>query len=932
MRMSTPLVLYLVSVSGCWYTAAPDDAGDEAFVAQAVETILGRKPRGGAEIVALSSLASTSGREAVVRVLFEEPDFVDYWSNVLIDDVQLQRAGAMQVDADCTAPALLAPKHSVALANHLATAPPEQPFCYSTGPVFQAEVSGDSFISAWQAAEESYPYDLLDDLKAADPMSDPAQYPAAKDPGVPKGKSKLPDLLAGAGETNGNGYTSDGKSGVQTTANLGRWVELVDGLSKTECPPFNLTDVAESAVRADRIDALYRAYLPVLATFPGTSVDAAMRKELGGAFLDIYVDRDPSCMTCHTSTYSKTDARPLNQNWDRFVPIRQGMNVPLDAEGTAFSFDSGNSFVYNADGGAESRQHVEPFFRAQNHASSGLKPWGMDEVCVTNPNRGFGGLIWGGLANDPYGQTAAFAGVGPSINVGVLDLVVAISDGTSSLNQMSLSPPDWGAYRSGFGANPNPATPSCTGCHSGQGAAPALETKVPTMTDRRLFSIIRNGWGEMPAVASSDQQAWDNVEWIRQNYAFTPAVQMDDRSHGLVLLMAANIVNQVVDEVAGEDLVMPHGFPRNVDQATALSSLTNTLMTSGFSLRALLSEIVLSDAFNRRSPQEQTTLPYDLPLLTVPEAEVSPTIQPALGDNANSQGDLVHRHGPAGLFQQVHAALGWPSPPLHGDDQAYPNADLMTSAGRYTSRRLREHEQVSLSSFLAWETEVATCRKPDLVFAGDVSLVAGSTASATDLVGPGEWVDWIDVLAADAESRNDTWNDLARAIKDRLLAEDSFTSTEWQAIATMWGVQGTNSPVWTVFGGGDGVVSAAEEDLLRDYCGALLASPQFMLRGVVESPPPPGQITAYVPALADPSCLPGEVCGAPALTAYYAAQYASLPADPNEPANAAGGEAFDLTEGGSCFGACGGAGDGCYCDSSCSTYGDCCLDFEEACP
>lgn len=38
------------------------------------------------------------------------------------------------------------------------------------------------------------------------------------------------------------------------------------------------------------------------------------------------------------------------------------------------------------------------------------------------------------------------------------------------------------------------------------------------------------------------------------------------------------------------------------------------------------------------------------------------------------------------------------------------------------------------------------------------------------------------------------------------------------------------------------------------------------------------------------------------------------------------------TAAGSCYGKCGGAGgNGCYCDSSCSTYGDCCSDYGSAC-
>ena len=35
---------------------------------------------------------------------------------------------------------------------------------------------------------------------------------------------------------------------------------------------------------------------------------------------------------------------------------------------------------------------------------------------------------------------------------------------------------------------------------------------------------------------------------------------------------------------------------------------------------------------------------------------------------------------------------------------------------------------------------------------------------------------------------------------------------------------------------------------------------------------------------------------------------------------------------GSCWGSCGGPADGCYCDSLCEAFGDCCIDKEDACP
>lgn len=865
-----PLVAAL-ALSGCWWTTPAHDAGDEAFAAQAIEALLGRKPRGAAEIRALADLVASDGREAAIDVLFLQPEFVDYWTNVLADDLEIQRDGAMKVDGNCTAPALLPEHLSTALADHLATAPPDEPFCVWSRPRFEWEFDDQAFWKAMDAAEANYPYETLDLLPVAGPPKKPFEFQTLKDP-LPKiGKSSERNLeqVASAG-SNGNFSAADGKSAVALDADMKRWREQRDLGWTKECPPFNLTDVVASAVRADRLDGMYRAYLPVLATFPGTSDDEQMRGQLGGTFLDVYLDRDPTCMACHSATYSTTDAMPRNGNWDRFDPIWYGLPVPFDAEGTVFSYDSSGTFEYGGNGGDDVRANVGAFFRRDNHISGGLRPWGIDQTCVTNPARGFDGLSTS-LPGDPAGQFAAFAGAGPSGNLGVIDLVNRFSDATSSFGSLAFEVPDWAGHRLANGASTTPPGQPCAGCHADRGdgvaglpQAPLLEQKVPVMTDDRLFSIIRFGTGEMRPIHTDDADAWNAVEWVRQNYRNTPALQTRDRGHAFVYLVAANAVNHIVDEVLGEDFVMHHGFSRNPDQARALSSLTMTF-ASGFSLKAVLKEIVLSDGFNRQPPDEPGTDPYVLHMLPVPEAEVSPATTPVpIGANANSEGDFVHKHSPSGLLHQVHHALGWPAPPLASDATVYPSQELVDSIGRYTSRVHRESEQFGVDTYLAWERGVASCRKPDQVYAQDVALVSGSGAGPVDVIGPDEWVDWIDVLAADAAVRGDDWKDLAIAIKDRLLADPTLSGGEETGIAALWGLAAlSGSPM------DDGDLSEADEELLRDYCGVLLGSPHFVLRGVRLADALPGD-------LPEPSCLPNEPCGDQAI---YEAYEKQLPKD-----------------------------------------------------
>lgn len=68
-----------------------DDAGDVAFVQQATQTLLGRRPRGAAEIQVLHDIVVQHDRAALVDVLTHTDEYVDYWTLVLADVLRIQR-------------------------------------------------------------------------------------------------------------------------------------------------------------------------------------------------------------------------------------------------------------------------------------------------------------------------------------------------------------------------------------------------------------------------------------------------------------------------------------------------------------------------------------------------------------------------------------------------------------------------------------------------------------------------------------------------------------------------------------------------------------------------------------------------------------------------------------------------------------------------
>src|SRR5262245_37919119 len=152
--MRYSLIFSPVLLASCWLTVPEHDAGDQAFAAQAIEAILGRKPLGSAEIRAYADIIEAYGRPAMVDVLFEQPEYVAYWSQVLADDLEVQRSAGMRMDANCGAPALLPAGYSVGLANHLANAPMTAEFClWNTDTVAQFSYTEDQFWRAFEAAE-----------------------------------------------------------------------------------------------------------------------------------------------------------------------------------------------------------------------------------------------------------------------------------------------------------------------------------------------------------------------------------------------------------------------------------------------------------------------------------------------------------------------------------------------------------------------------------------------------------------------------------------------------------------------------------------------------------------------------------------------------------------------------------------------------------
>lgn len=112
-------VLAAVVLAGCLalFPSVPkEDATDAAFVRQIVPILYGRKVRGYDEVKFLSDLIAKTNRETVIRSLMDTPEFVDHWTEVLIDDLRIARNGEPLAQPACFGAPLRA-NTDAALAN-----------------------------------------------------------------------------------------------------------------------------------------------------------------------------------------------------------------------------------------------------------------------------------------------------------------------------------------------------------------------------------------------------------------------------------------------------------------------------------------------------------------------------------------------------------------------------------------------------------------------------------------------------------------------------------------------------------------------------------------------------------------------------------------------------------------------------------------------
>ena len=330
----------------------------------------------------------------------------------------------------------------------------------------------------------------------------------------------------------------------------------------------------------------------------------------------------------------------------------------------------------------------------------------------------------------------------------------------------------------------------------------------------------------------------------------------------LAYMVASTLSTFVWETVMGEKLTIANYYARTEDQMMMQWHLTHYFVTHGFSLKDLLEHILLGGYFGRRPPlNSQQDVPYHLPLILDPWIQSAPCpAEEDLPANAsmaaygeacrNGQGAIVHRWSSRTLLSSVGYALGWPQPRLYPSGSDYPNTDLARATGQYFNDLDAGSASLVFQGLLGYESVVGACEKQSM---------------------SSDWIDILTAAALDQDANGATpaiaLLDVIIAVKDRLVqypAIGSYPKPDGDDPPNAYlpgnagkAVEGAGEgqALAALFGAPLSTPAAAVPELeakLRQYCGVLLKSPQFMLAGV--TPPLPGSR----PSLR--ACLPGETC------------------------------------------------------------------------
>ena len=398
------------------------------------------------------------------------------------------------------------------------------------------------------------------------------------------------------------------------------------------------------------------------------------------------------------------------------------------------------------------------------------------------------------------------------------------------------------------GAHPWGWSASCGGFNAPGGLAPD-----PAGVDAKLGSVV----GTRATVYDLERALARGFVALRTSGPPVEGVPIDDPDAALAWLVTLKMAEDLWRTTTGSPLTIANYFPRNRAASELLAHLAGTLVTSNYSLRTALVEVVTSDYFDLSAPADGCS-PHAYPLANVFDPWV--IADPSEARRHNGPGDSVQPVPARALVTAVNAALEWTPPPdasrfpdygedcggltcaeigqycsqfgaccitkqavcLHGGASPTTELPFQRSVGMFLRNSERGFAGLDFQGRLAWEDRYGACARPT-------------------------WVreDAIDrLVAAGAAAPTATVSDVIAVVKDRLVGEPTIaTPAERTALESIVG------PL-------DAPATAATVPAVRQVCAALLASPQFLLRGIAGKG---GDRPVLTPATSDYAAVCAEV-------------------------------------------------------------------------
>lgn len=795
--LSLAFALLISTLASCFPKPPADDGGHATFAKEAIVVLLGRKPRGVDEIESVADIAQLLGRDVAVQMMMKDTEFVDHWTDVIIDllEIQRQRDGGISVaqDSDCWGdPTVGTPDASLAewVRDH--------------GPTASGAPTG------WNMKDLVRSAILLDDLSPIYRVN--LFTTSMRRAGNAERRAEMTNYLLRVYLNRDTGCLGC-HNPEKSTSN-----KVDSGGNITWRRLWNIPGHPEKALFGNYLDGggVYNAILPIMR--------ADVRKPAGSGFGIL-----PWGMSTECALDSAED-RPENDGTADFPdPLFTGFQqIPAGAA------DNTNASFGNLDGGSNGKVSLWELEQALHGGIFDLKD-GYERFESTSVNHppGSDEALYCGFVESLANCTGCHSPTGGP--AGGMDLsgddpgaiVINQDTGPTSEKSKRVVPGNVGA--------------SEVSLNIGQGMGSLSAAEIDAIN---LW--ITEGAPDQGDTAICNTSSIPDVH-PDEAFAFLTATNLVD-----------GIWKSVMGYKLTIDHGYPRNS-KQLHMLWNLTE--NVFVPGDWSLKSVLSKVLSSTWFGRRAPNlSQEGTAYELPPILDPWVVADPTevSNPPAHQKFNGQGELVDVFRPNTLLRNISDALGWREPRTFPGG-GYPSP-LDQELGQYLSPARPGFDGVNFQSLLALESGVGnqgTCDKNlRMENSGDddwidqmVDQVATYNLDNPDapITLAEAWSILKDRLVQDTTIERE----LPSGLKNVTDAK-----TEEQALLAFYR-EGTNNSL-TINSSTAELTTVQFEQKMHQGCNILVKSPEFMLANITprgysdNNMPDPPKLSV---------CLPGEPCG-----------------------------------------------------------------------